>query len=154
MEPIELVWRARNCSDLQVYVSTRKSSISLIQPTRRLHQVQQYHPGRNTALREKSDRSPIPAETEIILIEVDIQPFTPPKTLWSKHDNVSAFTLDLIDGDLEVYEVDQPLPGFLPFTKVTTSTRVVQTEQEVVGRKMRGKVEGLGYKLNGVSPTE
>jgi hypothetical protein len=53
-----------------------------------------------------------------------------------------------------VYEVDSPLPGFLPFASVKKTTRVVQTEDEVVARKMRGKIEMLAYTLNGMGTTE
>lgn len=120
----------------------------------RLHQVQRAYPEQTIALRERADQTPVPPETDILLVEVDIEPSQPPKPLWAKHDNVCHFTLDLVEGDPAVYEVDSPLPGFLPFASVKTTTRVVQTEDEVVARKMRGTIEMLAYTLNGMGTTE
>lgn len=120
----------------------------------RLSQVQRAYTEQTIALRERADRTPVPPETDILLVEVDIEPSQPPKPLWTKHDNVCNFTLDLVEGDLAVYEMDSPLPGFLPFASVKNTTRVVQTEDEVVARKMRGKIEMLAYTLNGMGATE
>ena len=120
----------------------------------RLNQVQRYYPHHSIALRERSDRSPFPTDnTEILIVEVDIDSTQAPGPLWAKHDGVSTFTHDLVEGDLEVYGVDHPFPGSLPFASVTSLTRVAQTEKEVVRRKMRIKVDSFRSMLNGIGLT-
>jgi len=130
-----------------------------------LLQIQEAFPQSHIALRERSDHSPIPTGIDVIIHEVDIEDAptpatlhasspTPTRSLWAKHDNLAHFTRDLVDGDLEVYSIDPPFPGIFPFSQVRSTSKVVQTEEEVVARRIRGKTEELQVALSQVIGTD
>jgi hypothetical protein len=116
--------------------------------------MQQAFPKDRIALREHSDLALIPAGVNITIYEVDIESTTLDRPPWAKHDNATKFMRSLAEGDLEVYEVDVPLPGFLPYSSVNSTTRLLQTEEAVLARKMRQRIEKLGYMLKGVGLNE
>jgi hypothetical protein len=126
-----------------------------------LRQIQEAFPQSHIALRERSDYTAIATDIDVTIHEVDIEnaliPATlhatshsPTRSLWAKHDNLTHFTRDLVDGDVEVYSIDPPFPGVFPFSQVRSTSKVVQTEGEVVARRIRAKTEELQVALNRV----